>query len=53
MPPIALIYTDGGGDHCCNQLSVQLALIGLFFESDLDELVAVILDIAGRIQLKV
>lgn len=38
--PILCLYTDGGPDHRTNFLSVQVALIGLFWILDLDMLVA-------------
>ncbi|CAB4016007.1 Hypothetical predicted protein [Paramuricea clavata] len=40
VPPILLIYTDGGPDHCSTYMSVKLSMIALFIELDLDALVA-------------
>ena len=38
--PILLIYSDGGPDHRLTNLSVKLALIGLYLKLDLDYLCA-------------
>ena len=40
VPPILLIYSDGGPDHRCNYMSVKLSLIAVFLDLDLDMLVA-------------
>ena len=40
IPPILLIYTDGGPDHRSTYMSVKLSMIALFIELDLDELIA-------------
>ena len=39
VPPVLFAYTDGGGDHHCTFLSVQLSWILLFYALDLDMLV--------------
>ena len=40
VPPILLLYTDGGPDHRLTYYSVKCALICLFIDLDLDFLVA-------------
>ncbi len=39
--PILLLYTDGGPDHRCTYLSVQLALFCLFIQRNYDMIIAV------------
>ena len=40
VPPIVLIFTDGGPDHRSTYMSVKLAMIALFLEMDLHGLIA-------------
>ena len=40
VPPVLLMYSDGGPDHRVTYVSVKLALIALFREMDLDILIA-------------
>lgn len=40
VPPILLIFTDGGPDHRLTYMSVKLSMIALFLEMDLDCLIA-------------
>ena len=39
VPPVLILYTDGGPDHRCNYLSVIYSMVSLFIEHDLDALV--------------
>ena len=41
LPPILVLYTDGGPDHRLTFVSVQLSLLALFIKLDLDFLCAV------------
>lgn len=39
IPPVLILYTDGGPDHRCNFLSVIYSMIWLWYNNDIDYLI--------------
>ena len=39
VPPILIIYSEGGPDHCCKFLSVMYTMVHMFTKLDLDYLI--------------
>lgn len=39
VPPLLMMYTDGGPDHRCNFITVIYSMIYMFMEHDLDALI--------------